>query len=367
MTTNENLNNDSKKGLSQNAKRGALTLAGLGSGALLAWVIKKMMDDHTLSQTGVKNPELSGIPVIDAVAATETQTFDDAFNCAREEQGKGSFFEWGGKIHSTFYKEEWNKLNDEQKNGFIKQASTPVEHPVHVEDEHNSPIPEQPEQQKEVVQPQTPKGEQSKGNEQPQTSDYNDDNQTPHSELPHFDTVQEAEAYTPEYGQKVMLDKDDDGIIDVVAIDENNDGFVDMVAIDKDGDGDFDNYITNDTFYETTELTTQIVLDEDGHAVINPDYKGEAIPMKTFENTKNATPQMGEHGEEPLTLKPEDLVHHEPTPSDVPDPNDEEPTLSFGDLINEDPLGASDEPHSNDDDNHLPDLDADANVSDMHN
>ncbi len=54
----------------------------------------------------------------EAHEVSDKMTFQEAFSSARDEVGSGGYFEWHGQKYSTYYKEEWDLLSDDQKNQF---------------------------------------------------------------------------------------------------------------------------------------------------------------------------------------------------------------------------------------------------------
>jgi len=48
----------------------------------------------------------------------DTLSFKDAFAMARQEAGPGAYFKWQGKNYSTYYKEEWNQMDQTEQEGF---------------------------------------------------------------------------------------------------------------------------------------------------------------------------------------------------------------------------------------------------------
>lgn len=60
-------------------------------------------------------------PVSDIV--TDDMSFDDAFALARQDLGPGGVFTWQGNTYNTYYKDEWNKMDDDEQNQFMSSTS----------------------------------------------------------------------------------------------------------------------------------------------------------------------------------------------------------------------------------------------------
>lgn len=56
-------------------------------------------------------------------------SFEEAFADARAQVGPGGVFQWHGGIYNTYTKEEWDAINDADKNAFASRVRP--EHPVH--------------------------------------------------------------------------------------------------------------------------------------------------------------------------------------------------------------------------------------------
>jgi hypothetical protein len=55
----------------------------------------------------------------------EKMSFEEAFAAARKESGPGAAFTYEGKEYSTFTKEEWDELSQEQKDSFLNHEQHP--------------------------------------------------------------------------------------------------------------------------------------------------------------------------------------------------------------------------------------------------
>lgn len=54
-------------------------------------------------------------------------SFDDAFAQARQDLGTAGVFEWNGKAYNTFYKEEWENMDEEGKEEFLSFLKENIE------------------------------------------------------------------------------------------------------------------------------------------------------------------------------------------------------------------------------------------------
>lgn len=59
----------------------------------------------------------------EAFEVSDDMSFQEAFSSAREEVGSGGFFEWHGQRYSTYYKEEWDLLSEDQKLQFASNLN----------------------------------------------------------------------------------------------------------------------------------------------------------------------------------------------------------------------------------------------------
>ena len=88
-----------------------------------AWAISKKIIDRTHPVPGETGPSASGsaegsaLPEDIDVAGkvTDSMSFGQAFETAREEAGIGGVFNWHGRWYNTFEQEEWNDLSLEQR------------------------------------------------------------------------------------------------------------------------------------------------------------------------------------------------------------------------------------------------------------
>ena len=53
----------------------------------------------------------------------EATSFNKKFSVARSNMGKGGIFEWNDKLYNTYYKEEWDKLPENERKEFMKSVA----------------------------------------------------------------------------------------------------------------------------------------------------------------------------------------------------------------------------------------------------
>ncbi len=53
----------------------------------------------------------------------EATSFTKKFSVARSNMGKGGIFEWNDKLYNTYYKEEWDKLPENERKEFMKSVA----------------------------------------------------------------------------------------------------------------------------------------------------------------------------------------------------------------------------------------------------
>ena len=89
-----------------------------------------------------------------ATHVTDSMSFSDAFNAAREEVGAGGVFEWHGNLYSTYTAAEWNNMDAAARNEFADSIhwdgpsheyvssnhgqSSHSPHSTHAEEVHNT-------------------------------------------------------------------------------------------------------------------------------------------------------------------------------------------------------------------------------------
>lgn len=96
--------------------------AGMGTGILLGaattFFSSSTPIDHQDGEEEESHPEWTDgeIPVANSVS--DDMSFSEAFAAARTEVGSGGVFEWHGNIYSTFTKEEWDSMTQEQRDEY---------------------------------------------------------------------------------------------------------------------------------------------------------------------------------------------------------------------------------------------------------
>ncbi|MCK8491689.1 hypothetical protein M0L20_07470 [Spirosoma sp. RP8] len=191
-----------KPGLDDKQKK----ILGISAAAILlggaAWAITKNPGTETPSEPQ-DQAEISTLPEDIDVAGkvTDSMSFNQAFETARDEVGMGGLFSWHGRWYNTFDKEEWSSLSLEQRQEFtemITQEHLPVK-PYHSPSTTADPTP------------------------------------ATYVEAPAEPTIIEGHLN----GQRVMgLDFDQDGIIDTLVL-EGEDGYTYRV-VDATGDQGLD-------------------------------------------------------------------------------------------------------------------------------
>ena len=83
----------------------------MGAGAMYAVKAIAGNDDTVAEQTDK----------LQVATSTDGQSFKDAFDAARAEQGPGGVFSWHGKLFNTYTAEEWNAMSQEEKEQFAQQ------------------------------------------------------------------------------------------------------------------------------------------------------------------------------------------------------------------------------------------------------
>ena len=82
-------------------------------------IIEHKESEHTTPTVTIIHEEA---PV--ANVGSDSLSFKDTFSLAREQVGPGGVFEYEGKLYSTYTKEEWNNMTDEDKKEFVHSANT---------------------------------------------------------------------------------------------------------------------------------------------------------------------------------------------------------------------------------------------------
>ena len=86
--------------------------------------------DSGLGSDGLAaNASLADISVQPVVHVSEQDrndmTFEEAFRDARQEMGKGHYFEWHGQLYNTFYLDEWEGMSPDEHQSFLASVYGP--------------------------------------------------------------------------------------------------------------------------------------------------------------------------------------------------------------------------------------------------
>lgn len=240
---------------------GAGTGILMGAGTAFAASTLRGSDDEPIAAGDIKEAH-----------ASDGDSFEDAFNAARAQVGPGGVFEWHGNLYNTYTKEEWDSMNDDEKNAFADavrpmaqateadhQAAQHVEaHAVH----HESAA--------EDVRPVSNSHEQPAGGATPAANTQGDDD------------VHVVGQTTVGGHSTLIFDVDGDNQADVAVIDVNDNNVVDTQDVMVDTGG---NVMTIE------ELQTQVETVDDGSvAVSNETDVVTATPEPTEEI--NSDPNM---------------------------------------------------------------------------
>lgn len=71
----------------------------------------------------------------------DSVSFTEAFSAARQELGKGGFFEWQGQTYNTYLKSEWDQLSEQEKEDYFASidAQTDYTNPETFKPESQTP------------------------------------------------------------------------------------------------------------------------------------------------------------------------------------------------------------------------------------
>lgn len=176
-----------------------------------------------------------------AESVHDEMSFSEAFATAREETGPGGFFEWHGHTYNTYYREEWNAMDDSAQNDYLASVydSTDLDSGV----------------DSEVI--------------------------VSHEPIEQVGEIQENEMPEPEI-DLVPGDMDGDGYIDVVFVDSDGDGMIEFVEMDVDSDGNTDVYFVD---LDDDNILESMIIDENqdgiqGDEILIPLEKGESIAIE---------------------------------------------------------------------------------------
>lgn len=133
-------------------KRVVLAPALLASGGLIGFVSAAEVDKFLPSTQIIPGPttETNGLPDIIVNSHMEcghpddSLSFGEAFHSQRVLLGQGGIFEYHGKFYNTYFKEEWDNMNDTQKHEYYASIEDKMDHAnsylVHQGSEHNTPL-----------------------------------------------------------------------------------------------------------------------------------------------------------------------------------------------------------------------------------
>ncbi len=233
------------KNLSEKQKQmlltGSLGVSGLGIGALLGknypHVANSEVTNDNIEDTEISEAVCVETEVPFCITNTDQLSFDEAFQIARKEIGKGGFFEWNGETYNTYYKEEWDDMSEDEMQDYWAAVDSQTDTTTLEVVKSSS---------KETVNAE---------------SDLTDIKEL---EVETIDN--EVENFDWGYGDTIG-----NGSIDTVAVDQNLDGNADVVALFEGGkeyimvDTDFDNkydLLVVENLEDTQRYTEKIVSEE---------------------------------------------------------------------------------------------------------
>lgn len=102
-----------------NFKNGIKSVALIGAGAsgtsTLEYFSNTVLQSEVINNTLASEIEMSSL-------VNDKMSFSEAFSSARNELGKGGYFIWKGSKFSTFLKEEWDVMTENQKSKFLENV-----------------------------------------------------------------------------------------------------------------------------------------------------------------------------------------------------------------------------------------------------
>ncbi len=268
-----------------------------------------------------------------------SMSFPQAFRTAREEVGPGGFFEWNGHTYNTYTAEEWENLGEEGRADFANAlhqnidfntieavepeslpantaGNTPVkpeeevtaqetpqqEVPApHVAEEATSPATEGNESQNPAEEnqaeelfvleedvPDTPLSEMTEPaiqesvadsplSEAPQATFTSQETESPDAAIEIQEGVIVLDANFDEIPEAIFIDADLDGTVDAIVLDQNADGLPDSYLIDLDEDGVIESMIVDEDQDDIQGDEEVIPLAEDEVISITLDEVDEAF------------------------------------------------------------------------------------------
>lgn len=171
-----------------------------------------VLEPIVLSSEAIDSIPQSLIHDVAPVAETTSndQSFDDAFAAARAELGPGGVFEWRGQVYGTYFKEEWEAMDDNQQQAYWSS----IEH----EASTYSLDPVAPVETADAVM-DAPIG----GDDQPDA---------PVTDSSASSVLAAANEPAPMTDTAIPVDMDGDGVYEAEGVDADGDGFFDAVLFD---------------------------------------------------------------------------------------------------------------------------------------
>ncbi|MGK0316182.1 MAG: hypothetical protein ACI86M_002415 [Saprospiraceae bacterium] len=212
-------------------------------------------------------------------------TFEDAFSSARDDVGYGGWFNWNGQSYSTFTKEEWSALSEEEQNSFVDEvvSHSDVENAQWVEsqEEENeiSSIDQQTNEQEYIISDEQIESE-------PEAVDNNDVESPIEADV--MDDLSNSETGGDDLSEDIVIvkpirgaDVNGDGVVDALVFDNDGDGNIDLIALDEDYDGTFESYMINEDGDEDLDV---FIIDEGGDGIDSSDSIEEISDVVNMEN-----------------------------------------------------------------------------------
>ena len=217
-------------------------------------------------------------------SVNDDMTFEDAFSSARSDVGYGGWFNWNDQSYSTFTKEEWEALSEDERDSFIDEVvnQSDIENAQWAEseeDEIESGSPDQYATEDEVVI----------GEEQielePKLDEEDVETITNADEMNNLST---DDSEGDDLSEDIIIvkpirgaDVNSDGVVDAIVFDIDGDGNIDLVALDEDYDGTFESYMINEDGDEDLDV---FVIDEGGDGVDDSDTIEEISDVVNMED-----------------------------------------------------------------------------------
>ena len=214
-----------------------------------------------------------------AGSVKDDMSFSEAFATAREEVGPGGFFEWKGHTYNTYYREEWDQMDNGAQEDFMASVYDTTDFEAVAEAGVSSSPESVPDQMS------------------PVDADGN---------------VSGSEMVEPEI-EAISIDRDGDGYIDAVAIDVDGDGMIEVVSMDLDLDGRADSYIVD---LDDDDILESVVVDEDqdgiqGDEIVIPLERGTSLAVDDLKDNPDDDEYLASDEMDDLDLpddEPDDLM-----------------------------------------------------------